>query len=525
MIEELREYYNRACRERRSLHRESTELLARLAKTEQELHTEELVGSDLSCRAARLEAAIRRERAFCDGLLGQGAVLADDFGPFGVGDAPVLDGHSSEPLTKRCAEILTAQLERIGSVREHSCRDYLRNCLREAGVPLESACLAPQAAPRTVFVGEQLCNGELQPLGEESDTDNTALGVPRWGQSSILRSHLDGVRCVLIDEPGGVLVSGGEDALVKAWELAAVRKGAPQFDELEPYTTLRGHNAPILALAYRPQDRILFSAGMDAYIRVWRLPEASRCSSYSPNVTSQLSMMRAGILLGHTDNVWSLDRHPHLPHLLSASADGSIGLWAAKMDAGSQQVGEMGPCFALAAPGRAASRDIPACAVWVPTNLTTILGGYSSSRVAIFDVRRENQVLSVLSPLGPEEASEAAQVTSACCHRVEQTAVVGHADRCARLIDLTSGKLVATYGGHGDAVTSVGIDPVQGHCVVTGCHDGCVRTFDMRTGRCRQTLRLHHAKYGEALHCVFHGARMLASAGADGNVVVLNYAE
>lgn len=536
LLEELREYHVRACRERNGLQRERTDLQSRLARAERELRTEELVGSDLACRAARLECAIRRERALCDGLLGQGVVLTNDFGPFGSSDGPGLDAASAEPLTKRCADLLSQYLERLPTERERSCRDYLRASLRESGVAPKPPCLVAEPAPPAVSVAEHLQDPET--LARVGTADSTALGVPPWGQPNVLRSHLDGVRGVLIDELAGVLVSCGEDALVKAWDLPSIRKGAPQFDELEPYITLRGHTAAVLALAYRAQDRILFSGGVDSYIRVWRLPDSNHCSMYSSNVTSQLNLMRAGLLLGHTDSVWHLDRHPHLPHLLSASADGSIGFWTAKIDVGTQVV-EMGLRFTLPAPGtssgtamgsgRTGPLDSPTCAVWLPTNLTHILGGYASSRVAIFDVRRENQVVTVLAP--SESAADGlaaaphAQVTSACCHTVEQLAVTGHADRRARMIDFNSGKFVQSYGDHPDAVTSVCIDPVQGHSLVTGCHDGCVRSFDLRTGRCRQVLRMHEAKYGEALHCVHLGSRLLASAGADGTVAVLSYAQ
>mmetsp|Transcript_76312 Transcript_76312/g.236328 ORF Transcript_76312/g.236328 Transcript_76312/m.236328 type:complete len:145 (+) Transcript_76312:1-435(+) len=126
------------------------------------------------------------------------------------------------------------------------------------------------------------------------------------------------------------------------------------------------------------------------------------------------------------------------------------------------------------------------------------------------------------SSASAEAAGGAMAVTSASCHGILQLAATGHADCCARLLDLGSGRLVATLrADHGAAVSSVCLDPTRGHCLVTGCHDGYVRSFDLRTGRCCQQLWLHHRKYDEAVHCVHLTHHLLATAGADGNVAVL----
>merc|ERR1719263_2764151 len=89
------------------------------------------------------------------------------------------------------------------------------------------------------------------------------------------------------------------------------------------------------------------------------------------------------------------------------------------------------------------------------------------------------------------------------------------------LICESSGRFVSTLADHTDAVTSVSIDPVNGNYLVTGCHDGNARTFDRRTGRCCQCIQLHESKFYESIHCVLLLNKLLASAGADGNVSVM----
>jgi WD40 repeat protein len=56
---------------------------------------------------------------------------------------------------------------------------------------------------------------------------------------------------------------------------------------------------------------------------------------------------------------------------------------------------------------------------------------------------------------------------------------VGSTDRLARLYYSDDGRLLAPLAGHGDAVTSVGLDP-SGRTVVTGSVDGTVRLWDAR---------------------------------------------
>jgi len=330
---------------------------------------------------------------------------------------------------------------------------------------------------------------------------------------------------VVYDDLSGVLISCGEDALVKGWDLTPLWRGAPNADDMEPYITLRGHTAPVLALAYRSQDRFLFSAGMDYGIRAWRLPNAHEYNAYASSSTSQHCAVRAGLLVGHSDSVWSLQQHPHLPYLVSASADGSMGLWAAAVESFSRETCEMEASFSLPLPQGvqgSSDLDVPTCVAWVPTDVCHFTGGYMSSRISVFDVKRGAQVLNLMPNVTSINGSTAqATVTSICCHNTMQLAAVGHTDNCARLVDLQSGQYVATVSDHGDVVTSVSVDPGKGYCLVTGCHDGCVRSFDLRTGRCCERLKLHRAKYDEAIHCVHHASRVLSTAGADGNVVAL----
>lgn len=565
LLAELHEYQNSTVRECAEFRNERSQLSSTFARLKHELQAEEQIGQDLKRRIDTLEAAICRERVQYEGRLkGCGGAGGGDrlvFDAVAGGDAATFVGVG--PLALQESKPLTMYLERLPKVRERSCRELLTVRLQEAGINI-GCLLRTEGHGPDVSADDSLPASEGGGAAEDGGTSTldepedrpgrppcpegpsaTLAASPQRGAAGLglaeaegpgplplpgrrwtLRSHLDGARCVVCDEQGGVLVSCGEDALVKGWDLSLFWRGPPHADELEPFVTLRGHTAPVLALAYHPRDRLLFSAGMDHCIRAWRLPESQNYSPYGANSSALQGAMRAGLLAGHGDSVWSLQQHQHLPYLASASADGSVGLWSVDTSdgrGGSEQPGFLEASFTLRWPGAATAgddaavmRDVPACAVWVPTDVTKLLAGYVSSRVAVLDTRRGAQVAELLPP-GPGRPA----VTSACCHNSMQLAAVGHVDNCARLVDLQSGRFVGTLADHTDVVTSVSMDSTRAYCLVTGSHDGYVRSFDIRTGKCCESLRLHRPKYDEAVHCVHLTPRTLATAGADGDVVAM----
>lgn len=566
LLEELRQYHSGTCRERAEFQRERDELMLRLTKLEQEIHVEDQIGHDLLQRIEILEQTMQKERIVYDGILQNSASQPG----FESDNKGIIDMSGMDSVATVCATYLA----RLPDAQEHSCVEALRERLLKAGIPFSPNCagdvrtpgvkdwgpatlamdVVPQQRTIDTEMGGIATRPSLDEIGvsgiaggvdekAESDGKPLAEGPPlaTWEPWLKLSSHLDGVRCVLYDELGETLISCGEDALVKAWEIGPPRRSTLHNDTVEPYLTLRGHSAAVLALAYRSADRVLFSAGMDRQIRIWRLPDGRAHRAYGTNATMSQRAMRAGALAGHTNTIWCLQQHPHFNYLASASADGSIGLWSAELDSRNRDAGCLETSLVCRPPDGGTgpyARDpagilceLPACVSWVPTDVTRLLGGYASSRVAVFDIKRAAEVID-LQALGNNQVALAsgtthlgpassAAVTSACCHQVMQLAITGHADCRARLIDLVSGRFVAALGGHPDAVTSVCIDPAQGHTVITGCHDGCVRIFDLRTGRCCQQLRVHQLKYSEAVHCVHHAARVIATAGADGHVSVL----
>jgi len=550
MLAALQESLSSLPVERGQQARERRALTNRLLQLDQDLQAEERIGCDLARRLEALEAALESEQLVGD--VEPPAAAGPTSGPAGASSRPSqnlpealeLDMALARELGLTPSAVLATCLERVPRTRERSCREYLRDCLREGGIThrqqqipeaftTASSTSSPSGSPGAREEGSSAARRrqkaeaeELQPLASSAvaaAASSSSSVLPAWAPRWTLRSHLDGVRCVLADAANSVLASCGEDMLIKTWDLRPLWRGAPHADDMEPFATLRGHTAPVLAMAYSEQDGVLFSGGMDECIRAWRWPDVRTYNAYGSCLMLQDRGLRAGVLLGHKDSIWSLQQHPHLPFLASAAADGLVAIWSTKavLDPACA-AGTMETSFVLPAADRqAADPEVPACAAWVPSEVSHILAGYVSARVAVFDVMAGRKVLEVAPPPPVGAQAEGSALTSACCHQVQRLVATGHADCRARLLDLASGRFVGDFGGHSDAVTSVCIDPTRGNSLVTACHDGCIRTFDLRMAGCQQTLWLHRSKYDEAVHGLHHAPRMLATAGADGNVSVL----
>ena len=93
-----------------------------------------------------------------------------------------------------------------------------------------------------------------------------AAGARSWEFKACVRGHFSSVRCGAWCE-GTLMVTGGDDNVVKLWDARRVLKGK---EREEPLATLRGHSAPVVSVACC-KDEIIAGA-LDGKITMWRLP-------------------------------------------------------------------------------------------------------------------------------------------------------------------------------------------------------------------------------------------------------------
>lgn len=97
--------------------------------------------------------------------------------------------------------------------------------------------------------------------------------------------------------------------------------------------------------------------------------------------------------------------------------------------------------------------------------------------------------------------------------------VSGYADATAKIWSDSTGALLHTLNGHGDAVTSVAYTP-DGRTIVSGSADGTVRTWDAVSGNPLRTLK---GASGQILSvAVSPDGKQIAAAGSGDAVVIWN---
>ncbi len=166
-------------------------------------------------------------------------------------------------------------------------------------------------------------------------------------------------RALTVSPDGKRLAGGGDDGLVRLWDVSAGK-----LTPAAAAAALKGHTDWLLCLAFSPDGKALASGGYDGTVRVWdvatgkalavpaRAPAAAKAPAadlpavtalaFSPDgkalavgcADAQLLLFNAAdgkfarALAGHTSAVTGLAYHPAGAVLASASKDRTLRLWS-----------------------------------------------------------------------------------------------------------------------------------------------------------------------------------------------------
>jgi cytochrome c len=119
----------------------------------------------------------------------------------------------------------------------------------------------------------------MQAVSGSFDTSAIRWSLPTGTAEQVLRFHEGAVNAVALLKDGRIATSG-EDARIAIWT-----PGAPQ-----PATVLKGHTAPVVALALSNDGATLASASWDRTARLWPLGPAAKDG-------------RGRVIEGHAQNV------------------------------------------------------------------------------------------------------------------------------------------------------------------------------------------------------------------------------
>ncbi len=331
--------------------------------------------------------------------------------------------------------------------------------------------------------------------------------------------HSAEVLSVCVDRDGRWALSASRDGTVRLWEVAighCVR-------------TFERHTSWVASVCLSGDDQYALSGSWDSTMRLWQVATGRCIRSF--DVGSEVSAVS---LSG--DGRWAL----------SASSDNTLRLWEVP-------TGRCMRTFAEAAKALCLSED-GCCAlsseffkktvrVWRIARQATALCMPRPSRPRSYAVMLEGEMRAndllrearqALEETRFDEALQKARearavsgwerrretravwtALSASCARVGlraewlqsafdvgsevaavwlsrhgRWAVSGSADKILRLWEVTTGRCVQSFHGHGNYLTSLCVSE-DGHSVVSGSSDKTVRLWQVQTGRCVQTLSGH----------------------------------
>ncbi|RAL50465.1 hypothetical protein DM860_016932 [Cuscuta australis] len=147
--------------------------------------------------------------------------------------------------------------------------------------------------------GSSLPVTSLRPI---SSSNNMSLQTNQsQGYSPVAaKGHKESVYALAMNETGTLLVSGGTEKVIRAWD---TRTGSKTMK-------LRGHTDNIRALLLDSTGRFCLSGSSDSMIRLWDIGQQRCVHSYAV----------------HTDSVWALASTPTFTHVYSGGRDLSLYL-------------------------------------------------------------------------------------------------------------------------------------------------------------------------------------------------------
>ncbi|MCY0949212.1 helix-turn-helix domain-containing protein [Streptomyces sp. H27-S2] len=348
------------------------------------------------------------------------------------------------------------------------------------------------------------------------------------GQERVARSRALALQSAALaaGQPEGSMLLAGQ---AYRTEPTAEARGALLSTQSQPFVTrLGGHDGPVNAVAFSPDDSVLATAGSDGRVALRRLsdhrttaaftlPGRVRAVAFGPGGRTLAAASTDGparvwdtsgrsavtLLPAVTAGARALAFAPDGRTLAVAASDGTVLLWET---GGEHRVvgtltGHTGRVNALA---------------YAPDGRTLVSAG-ADRTVRLWDPSpdpgrerpgaRETAVL----------YGHSDEVLGAAFAPDGRTVATGGVDRTVRLWDVAGRRATATLSGHSDDVNGVAYTP-DGTTVVSAGGDGTTQLWDARGGRPTATFA-GHTDYVLGV-AVDSGGTLLATAGFDQSVVL-----
>ncbi|KAH6626910.1 WD40-repeat-containing domain protein [Chaetomium sp. MPI-SDFR-AT-0129] len=282
------------------------------------------------------------------------------------------------------------------------------------------------------------------------------------------------------------ILSASYDGLLRIWNASG------QVIATSPSGSHGGHTASIKAAKFLSNTQ-LASAGMDRTVRVWKYTETDQ---FSGDLKPTLE------LYGHTGSIDSLEVDGPSKRILTASADGAIGLWSTSKTSAPEPDSSLLPgahtskrrktTTSITSAQRGPLSLLPihsapaSAAVFDPRDRTVAYSASQDHTLRTLDLTTAT-VVSTLTTSHPLLSLTAlSRSGSASGSATAPLLAAGTAARHVTLIDPRASAAttsVMTLRGHTNKVVSLSPSPHNEYALVTGSHDGTCRVWDLRSVR------------------------------------------
>lgn len=276
------------------------------------------------------------------------------------------------------------------------------------------------------------------------------------------------------------ILSASYDGLLRIWN------GSGDVIATSPAGSLGGHSASVKSAKFLSSSQIA-SAGLDRTVRVWKYTENGERSAGELKPTLEL--------YGHKGNIDSVEVDGTSKRILTASADGSIGLWTTSKASAPEAPRAMLPAT------HATKRRKLVNSVSTAQRGALFLAPFhkSPASAAVFDPRDRTVAYSVgqdrdlhtidlttMTKVSTVPASNPLLSLCALPGNSSPLLAAGTSSRNVTLVDPRESQTttsVMTLRGHVNKVVSLSRCPDNEYSLVSGSHDGTCRIWDLRSVR------------------------------------------
>jgi WD40 repeat protein len=332
-----------------------------------------------------------------------------------------------------------------------------------------------------------------------------ALSGPCCAQEPKERSELKGVGSavdsVAISRDGTLLASGGEDTVIRLWNLKKTQLTDERLNPI-PSGILKGHTLKVNCLAFSPDGSILASGSVDGTMRLWDVKSGQEKARLKAHMigddaysVSSVAFSSDGKLLASggydlTVKLWDVSTGKQLSTLHAAHAVNSIAF------SGDGK---------LLASGGMDRMQMGRIKLW---NVAT------GKPVAALEGHTAQD--EIIGELKLNDSREVTCVAFACD---DKTLGSASADKTIKLWDVGTSKLQATLRGHQARVSCVAFSPDG--MLISGGWDGAVILWDVNARKEKTILKEKVREDGKPVqvYCVAlsrDGALLATGGGSSG---------